>query len=127
MIRPNILGLSGRITISKSGPRGNDKTARHLDPKCKLKEQKIRYSYKSGDFGLLTFRGTRAEIAKHTIKFQLDYQLKPWKKQYSNKKNFSSSVLKNGLAVGKSNTQLWKISNKGQPDVFINMRLKRIK
>ncbi len=119
--------LSGRITISKSGPRGKDKTARHLDPKCKLKAQKIRYSYKSGDFGLLTFRGTRAEIAKHTIKFQLDYQLKPWKKQYSNKKNFSSSVLKNGLAVGTSKTQQWKITNKGQPDVFINMRLKRIK
>lgn len=99
-----------------------------LKAKCKKKYDKVTYSYKEGDAGILTLEGTRREIASQIVKLRL--------KWYYNNKNKDSrkdykqysqpSVLVNGLEVGKSKTYRWTVAGGKKPDFIMNVRFKRV-
>ncbi len=117
--------VRGSITISAGG--GSKTRKMNLGALCKNKRKTETYDYAAGDRGLLVLKGTRAEVARKAVHFDYEYQMLPWKKTHKVDKRFPPSVLKSGLAVGKSSSYDWKIVRKGLPDVFLKLRLKRIR
>lgn len=109
-------------------PRKNADEVELSVPCSRGQNERATYSYDvNGDEGLLILEGTRSELYNYQLRFTYDWKFNPGLKKRTAVTTLKDTPLQvGGLPVGKSDTREWTIE-KGNPEVRLLLRVKRIK
>ncbi len=123
--------ISVKAAMSSDSSRSRTSKRKKINSECKTKKRfkKSSYTYSTGDAGFLVLTGTRDQIADYSLRYSLEfwYGRKGKKTQTSHKVFNKPDVFRNGLELMESKDYTRKIDGKMSPDIYVTVRLRRVK